>query len=133
MTDRGFDPEEIEVTLQRCTELGYLDDVRYAVNRATSLMRQGRAVGWRILADLRQRGIDAELSEQALAAARDTCDEDGLLSELVSRRFPGFDYHTAPAGEKRRVIHFLQRRGFTIDRIMPQLTRKGAATDDEDR
>ena len=133
MTDRGFDPEQIDTALQRCTELGYLDDVRYAVNRATCLMRQGRAVGHRVLVDLRQRGIDAELAEQALSAAREACDEDRLLSELVRRRFPDFDYQAAPAGDRRRVIHFLQRRGFTIDRIMPQLTRKGAVTDDEDR
>ena len=133
LTDKGFDSEQVHTTLQRCTELGYLDDARYARTRATSLMNQGRAVGHRILADLRQRGISEELAKQALAAAREACDEDTLLADLMARRFPDFDDNTAPAKEKRRVVNFLQRRGFAINRILDQLTRKGIATDNEDR
>ncbi len=133
LADKGFDPEQIDTTLQRCIDLGYLDDARYALARATSLMSHGRAVGHRILADLRQRGVSAELAEQALAAAREACDEEALLSDLLTRRFPGFSYDTAPAREKRRIVNFLQRRGFAIGRIMDQLTRKGIASDNEDR
>jgi regulatory protein len=96
-------------------------------------MNQGRAVGHRILADLRQRGISEELAEQALAAAREACDEDTLLADLLARRFPDFNYNTASAKEKRRVVNFLQRRGFAISRTLDQLTRKGIATDNEDR
>ena len=47
LRDKGFEQDLIEAALQRCLELGYLDDQRYALNRATSLMRQGRAVGRR--------------------------------------------------------------------------------------
>jgi len=133
LTDKGFDPERIDTTLQRCVEFGYLDDARYALTRAASLMNHGRAVGHRILADLRQRGISDELAEQALAAAREACDEDALLADLLARRFPDFSYGTAPAREKRRVVNFLQRRGFAIGRIMDQMTRKGIASDNEDR
>jgi len=133
LIDKGFDTELVHTTLQRCVELGYLDDARYALTRATSLMSQGRAVGHRILADLRQHGISEKLAEQALAAAREACNEDTLLAGLLAKRFPDFNYNTAPAGEKRRVVNFLQRRGFTISRILDQLTRKGNATDNEDR
>lgn len=133
LSDRGFDPARIDETLQRCLELGYLDDTRYALNRASSLMNQGRAVGPRILADLRQRGISEEVACRALAKARTDCDENQLLQALLARRFPNFAYDTAPAKEQRRVVHFLQRRGFTLSRIMAQLTRKGIATHDEDR
>lgn len=133
LAERGFDPSRIEATLQRCLELGYLDDARYALNRAASLMTQGRAVGPRILADLRQRGISEEVACRALAKARADCDENQLLQALLARRFPSFAYGAAPAREQRRVVHFLQRRGFTLSRIMAQLTRKGIATHDEDR
>jgi regulatory protein len=133
LVDKGFDAEQIEATLQRCLDLGYLDDARYALTRAVSLMNQGRAVGHRVLADLRQRGVSEELAEQALAAARESCDEETLLADLLARRFPGFDYETAPAGEKRRVVNFLQRRGFETGRILSHLMRKGSATDNEDR
>ena len=133
LLDKGFDPDRIDKTLQRCLEFGYLDDARYALNRATSLMIQGRAVGPRILADLRQHGIAEELAVQALDQARAACDEGEMLCLLLERRFPAFDYSSAPAKERRRVVHFLQRRGFSLGRIMAQLTRKGIAEHDENR
>jgi regulatory protein len=133
LVDKGFDEEQIEAALQRCIELGYLDDARYALSRAASLMNRGSAVGHRVLADLRQHGVSDEDAEQALAAARQSCDEGSLLAELLARRFPEFNYHTASAAEKRRVVNFLQRRGFAIGRILDHLMRKGSATDNEDR
>jgi regulatory protein len=133
LANQGYDAEPIEATLQRCLALGYLDDERYAMTRAVSLMNRGRAVGHRVLADLRQRGVSEELAEQALAAAREACDEDALLADLLTRRFPEFNYDTAAAGEKRRVVNFLQRRGFETGRILDHLMRKGSATDNEDR
>jgi regulatory protein len=133
LTDKGFDPARIEAALKRCLELGYLNDARYALNRATSLMNQGRAVGKRILLDLRQHGVDEEIANRALQLAREVCDEEQLLASLLERRFANFNYDSAPAKERRRVVHFLQRRGFTIDRIMAQLTRRGLDTRDENR
>ncbi len=133
LLDKGFEPVLIDTVLQRCLELGYLDDARYALNRATSLMTRGRAVGQRVLADLRQHGVDKETACQALDKAREICDEDHLLSALMERRFPDFNYSSASAKERRRVVNFLQRRGFTIDRIMDQLTQKGFEPHDENR
>jgi regulatory protein len=133
LTDKGFDPARIEAALKRCLELGYLNDARYALNRATSLMNQGRAVGKRVLLDLRQHGVNEETANRALEQAREACDEELLLASLLERRFANFDYDSAPAKERRRVVHFLQRRGFTIDRIMAQLTRRGLETRDENR
>lgn len=133
LIDKGFEPAHIDIVLQRCRELGYLDDARYALSRATSLMTRGRAVGHRVLADLHQHGIDRETACQALDKARETCDEDHLLSALIERRFPNFNFNSAPAKERRRVVNFLQRRGFTINRIMDLLTRKGFESHDENR
>ena len=130
---KGFDPVRIDNVLQRCVDLGYLDDARYALSRATSLMRQGRAVGPRILVDLRQRGISEEVAAQALDKAREAYDEKQLLTSLIQRRFPDFRYDAAPDKERRRVVHFLQRRGFAISSIMDQLTRRGLETNDENR
>ena len=133
LRDKGFATERIDDALQRCLDLGYLDDARYALNRATSLMKQGRAVGPRILVDLRQRGINDDLACQALDKAREACNEKELLTSLLQRRFPDFNYNSAQTKERRRVVHFLQRRGFTISQIMDQLTREGLETNDENR
>ncbi|MEJ2491225.1 MAG: regulatory protein RecX, partial [Desulfuromonadales bacterium] len=114
LTAKGFAADHVDAVIRRCREYGYLDDLRFAINRATTLMRQGRGVGPRILLDLQRRGISAEIGEQALTTARETCDEDNVLGELLARKFADFSYPTATAGEKRRVVHYLQRRGFTM-------------------
>ena len=133
LRDKGYEPDRIDQAVQRCLDLGYVDDARYALNRATSLMNQGRAVGKKVLLDLRQHGVSEELACQALEKAREACDERQLLESLLERRFPDFNYNSASAKERRRVVHFLQRRGFPIGRIMDQLTRKGCETDNESR
>ena len=124
LCDKGFADNQVEETIARCLELGYLDDVRYANNRAMSLVQQGRAVGRRLLLDLKQRGISEEVAEQALENALETYSEDQLLNELLIKKFPDFNYNSASAKERRRVVHFLQRRGFAIGCIMEHLTRK---------
>jgi len=133
LNDRGFGSASIEATIQRCLELGYLDDVRYADNRAMSLVQQGRAVGRRLLLDLRQRGISEELAQQALEKALEINSEYQLLNELLEKRFPEFNYDSASAKERRRVVHFLQRRGFPLGRILDLITRKGTEASNEDR
>ncbi len=121
LNERGFSEDQVKAVLKRCVELDYLDDARYASARARSLMRQGRAVGRCILADLRQRGIDEETACLALEDARGELSDQSVLTALLERRFPEFDFSAAAVKERRRVIHFLQRRGFPLDLIMQEL------------
>ncbi len=125
LLNKGFEEGSVEETLDRCRELGYLDDARYALNSAHYLVQQGRAVGKRVLLELRRRGISEHLAQRALDQVMETVNEDHLLEDLITRRFPDFAYLTATASERRRVVHFLQRRGFSLERIMNNLTRKG--------
>jgi len=118
-------PDQVESLVERCLEFGYLDDARYAEQRARSLMRQGRAVGPRILVDLKQRGVDETTARAALEQARQELSDSDVLDELTERRFPQFDYGKADDRERRRVIHFLQRRGFPLNHILNKLTEKG--------
>ncbi len=126
LQEKAVSAEAIEQVVARCRDCGYLDDDRYAAARARSLMRSGRAVGNRILIDLKQRGIDEQVACRALQEAREELDDDTVLSDLLERRFPGFDYPTADDRERRRVIHFLQRRGFSLNGILQKLNRKGS-------
>lgn len=123
--EKGVDPDQVRQIVERCLAYGYLDDTRYAQQRARGMMRQGRAVGARILADLRQRGIDEATAESALEQARCEQSDAEVLDELLARRFPDFDYAEAGERERRRVVHFLQRRGFPLGCILEKLTEKG--------
>ncbi|MDO3377440.1 regulatory protein RecX [Geoalkalibacter halelectricus] len=121
---RGVAAELIEQVLDRCRELGYLDDQRFARERARALLRSGRAAGTKILLDLRRRGIDDDLAAAALSAAEAEQSPAQTLRELCARRFADFVYEHADAGERRRVVTFLQRRGFSLDQIMAILRQE---------
>jgi len=49
--------------------------------------------------------------------------ENQALRELVARRFPAFDMTSADERERRRVVAYLQRRGFPLNRILNELKR----------
>lgn len=121
----GFSSAQIEATLGKCREYNYLDDKRYARERARSLMRSGRGVGRKILGDLRQRGIDEKTADQAVHQASQEFDCQLILRNLLERRFPDFNIATASANERQRIVHYLQRRGFTLEQIFTALDRFG--------
>ena len=115
---KGYIEKDIAATLERCREYGYLDDARFARQRARSLVSNGRAVGGRLRAELKQQGIDEELARQAAEEVENDIDSNQLLAELLERRFPGFSYAEADDRRRRRVIHYFLRRGFSFERIL---------------
>jgi regulatory protein len=123
---RGHTGEEIAGVLARCRELGYLDDARFARDRAAALLRQGRAVGWRLAADLRSRGVAEETAREAAAAAGGETAEDDVARTLLARRFPGFRFAEADDRERSRVVNFFLRRGFPLPRVMTILNGREA-------
>ena len=120
----GFPAADIEAALDRCRDYGYLDDARYARERARSLLRSGRGVGPKVLFDLRQRGIDETTAEQALEAAAGELSSAQILREQLERRFPEFRYESADERQRRRVIGFFQRRGFALAEIFQVLKQE---------
>lgn len=113
----GFSATEISTTLDKCRGYNYLNDQRYALERARALIRTGRGVGRKVLFDLRRRGIDEATASQALEEAGNEFETEQLLREQLQRRFPGFDYRNADERHRRRVISFFQRRGFALGEI----------------
>jgi regulatory protein len=121
---RGHDEKEIRAALERCRELGYLDDLRFARMRARSLVRSGRAVGRRLLQDLKQKGVEAQTAARVLDELDEETDEDELLENLLQRRFADFEFADADVKQRRRVINFFLRRGFTLDRVLAILKKE---------
>jgi len=120
----GFSTTAIEEAIERCREYNYLDDQRFALERARMLLRNGRGVGRKVLIDLQRRGIDEETAAQALNIAGQEFETDLLFQQLLDRRFPDFNYQQAAERERRRVVGFFQRRGFPLEQIFRLL--KGA-------
>ena len=124
LAEKGFNEEQIVATVTRCRDFGYVDDPRYARERAAALLRSGRAAGCRIELDLRRRGIDSEIVIAALAAAAAEIDAGGVLRNQLLRRFPDFNFAAAPPKEKRRVVDFFLRRGFPYPLVLSILSEE---------
>lgn len=121
----GFFPDAVAKALEQCREYGYLDDLRFARERARSLLRQGRAVGPKLMEDLRKRGIEEKMARRAIHEASEDVNETDILVAVFEKRFAGFNFQKARDSEKRRVVNYLMRRGFSLPTVLEFLREKG--------
>lgn len=116
---RGFGLHIIDQVIARFRELGYLDDADFA-RRWIANRDQLAPRGTRLLKqELRQKGIDAELTEEALAEA--DLDDLAAAMRIAERRLPkmtGLERET----QRRRLAAYLERRGFSYD-VVRQVDR----------
>ena len=118
LKDREFNDESVDETIQRCLNYGYLDDQRFATNRARALISSGRAIGRRAELEMKKHGLDGSLVEQAIAEISAEIDLVDLLRELFQRRYPDYDNTQADTRMRQRIIGYFQRRGFPISLIL---------------
>ncbi|MGA7829323.1 MAG: regulatory protein RecX [Geobacteraceae bacterium] len=118
LAPKGFSAEELDEVMARLKNAGYLDDRRFAHGFAESALRNGRGYGFRLRMELSRRGIAEEIVEDTLTALGAEYEEVATLSELMARKFEGFDPHQADDRQKRRVISYFQRRGFSLAAII---------------
>ena len=83
----GFCGDAVAEALEQCREYGYLDDSRFARERARSLMTQGRAVGPKLMEDLRKRGIEEGLARSAIHEASEDIQVEDILMDVFEKRF----------------------------------------------
>jgi len=129
LKEKGYEEQGIGESVARLKELGYLDDLRFARSFAASAVRNGRGYGARLKLELLRRGVEAGIVSGVLAEVSEEFSERELLAELVSRRYAGFDPATATDKEKRKVVGYLQRKGFSLSAIFSQM--KGHGSRDE--
>ena len=126
LTLRGFAIADAEALLDRLADQRLQSDARFAESYAR--MRSDRGYGpQRIRAELRERGVTAELVEQQLAGLASA---GSRIDDVWQRKFAGRlprDYR-----ERARQMRFLQQRGFPLGEIHTLFGRLGAA-DDSDR
>ncbi len=121
---KGCDDDDIEQALHRCRELGYIDDRRYAIERAGQLMRRGRAVGIRLHQELKKEGINEQLATQAMVQCRQDYNEQQILTDLVAKRYANVDFTAIDHRQQRRIVNYLLRRGFPLAMILNHLKAK---------
>jgi len=116
LRQRKFDATDIENTLNRCRELGYVDDSKTAMAMAKQMTARGNGP-LKIRRTLEQKGVDGAIVQSAL-----TCcgtEDDQLESARYIMKRIRFRLYRESDSQKRRVIayRFLTGRGFSLDVI----------------
>ncbi len=118
---KGFSTMEIETTVLDLMALGLLDD--RAFTKIWINYRLARPFGFRrIIQELKAKGIDRQIIEQAVAEIKGSYDPENVAMELAQRRWqrlPAID----PEKKKKKVLDFLLRRGFEADTAMKVLKK----------
>jgi regulatory protein len=117
LNGKGFAESIVAETVVHLQESGYLDDRRFARQWAESAIRNGRGFGPRLRLDLARLGVPAEIITETVSSLTAEYDEIETIDGLLKRKFVGFYPISASDREKRRVIQYMQRRGFSTAAI----------------
>ncbi len=117
IADRGISSAIIDDLIVRLKESGYLDDRRFALRWAESAVRNGKGYGFRLRFELSRRGIPDDLASEISERIGAEYDEAEAVRELVIRKFAGFTAGETDEKLKRRIVGYLQRRGFSLASI----------------
>jgi regulatory protein len=120
---RGYTAEAAGEAVRRCVASGYVDDAAMAASVAARHRRAGHGRA-RVAADLRAKGVAAELISEALDGQNDTEEASALA---VARQLweRSASSGTRDQRARMRVAGALQRRGFSaslISRVLRGLT-----------
>ncbi|HCE60973.1 MAG TPA: recombination regulator RecX [Janibacter terrae] len=110
-------PDEVaEEVLSRFEEVGLIDDAAFAATLTTSRSRFSGRGKMRIRQELRQKGIDPETAEEALAevSADDELEAARAVAAKRARSLEGLERVVA----QRRLAGVLARRGFSPGVVM---------------
>jgi regulatory protein len=110
LAKRGIPDDVAETVLDRFGEVGLVDDAAFARAWVTS-RQSGRGLARRALkAELRAKGVDGEVAEEAVALVDDQ-DEWEAARRLVQRRLPALRRVDRVTAE-RRLVGMLARKGY---------------------
>lgn len=112
--------EQIDAAIARCRELNYINDPRTAHERTRALIRNGK-VGPRIRQQLYKEGFEAQDIEDAIENCMSEHDEREILAEVFARRFAARNIDLHDPRQRRRIVGYLQRRGFNLNRILEHI------------
>ena len=118
MTDRGICAGAVDDIIDKLRKAGYLDDRKFALRWAESAVRNGRGYGFRLRFELARRGIAEDVASEVTERMRAEYDEGEAIKALVAGKFGDFAPQSADERQKRRLMGYLQRRGFSLAAIL---------------
>ncbi len=125
---KAADMADIDPTIARLKEIGYLDDKSYAASYASFRVENEGFGRMRVLNDLRAHRISGNLADQAVNQALEGRSEAELIDAYIDRRMSSL-VGAGPIKDERKLAaayRRLRRAGFTSGPILAALKRKAA-------
>jgi regulatory protein len=114
---KGYSASVQEQVLEKLQGFGYVDDARFARDRAASLLQKGRLGPQAVLQRLEAHGLNTEEAREALSAASGKVEFDPLAAarQVLERR--GYLGRKLGPKDQARAGRLLHGRGFSADVI----------------
>jgi regulatory protein len=128
LADRGYTPDQVDATVDRCLADRLLDDRRVAaghIRTASRIKGRGRL---RIERELLARGVDRALVSELVAELGGDDDAAAIARVIARKRLPA----RPTLADRRRIFQHLLRRGFPADAIAKALRARGADPDPDE-
>jgi regulatory protein len=109
-------PEIIDAVIVRLKEMKFLNDLEFAKSWVRSRTEYKPKALNIIKLELKQKGISAELIEQALGESRVEKDDKTLARELLEKKKKKYE-HMEKNERYRKAGGFLARKGFSFEAI----------------
>ena len=119
---REYGDAAIDTVLENLKRLGYVNDEKLALDRAAQQAKVKKVGRRRAIQELSKSGINRDTAERAAARAYEGVDPRAAALEVARKKastLSRFDALTA----RRRLVGFLQRRGFDYETIQYALER----------
>lgn len=111
LSEKGYCSQEIDETMQKLLEYGYVNDENYALSYIKSNINQ-KGIR-RISIELKQKGINNNIISDALENF--DCDECPVISSIIAKRYHNCDFSSD--SEVKRIYSYFARRGFKYENI----------------
>ena len=118
---KGFPAVVIKETLEKLHDLKYLNDASFAKGLARNLAINKLWGNRKIIASLQEKGIAAQLIDDAIAAARLEISEEEAIAILVKKKAAKKKPADFDVKEKHKIFQSLMGRGFPPGLILNKL------------
>ena len=128
LREKGFPAVVIKETLEKLHDLKYLNDASFAIGWARNLAVNKLWGNRKIIASLQEKGIAAQLINDAIATARIEISEEEAIAVLVKKKAAKKKPAAFDVKEKHKLYQGLMGRGFPPGLILNKL---GKAAEEE--
>jgi len=125
---RGFAATEIEEALRKLTSRRVLDDDRYAQRFALYLAEEKLFGPQRIHQKLFQKGIPADLTQEAMARVEESLPAGERLCRVLRMKLKARCLEQVLPRERRKLANYLRQRGFLWEEIGEAFREAGGFT-----